>query len=127
MGYIENGDSTKANDLLQFVREQLNNKDRALKLMGVNGGFIGYMDPEMLMSDPEFTADLILATQYGSPCEELRKLTSDRKFHFEVAKQIVAKSPDNFQWVVVHLLCNNPEAEEALSRFKDSMGPQMHN
>ncbi len=127
MEYIENGDSTKANDLLQYDRDLLNNKDRALKLMEVNGGFIEYMDPEMLMSDPAFTADLILAAQYGFPCEALRKLTPDRRFHFEVAKQIVAKSPDDFQWVVGHLLCNDPEAEEALSRFKDSMGTQMHN
>ena len=127
MEYIENGDSTKANDLLQFDRDLLNNKDSALKLMKVNGGFIEYMDPEMLMSDPAFTADLILAAQYGFPCEALRKLIPDRMFHFEVAKQIVAKSPDDFQWVVGHLLCNDPEAEKALFSFKDSMGTQMHN
>ena len=110
-------DQIKMEKLADLFEQVSRNRYRAMELMKVNGDFIEFMDINTLIQDPEFTADLILNTGYGYPCESLRRVINDNRFLIEVAKHIVSKKPNFLDWVTEHMFSNSKTAYEYLSNY----------
>lgn len=86
--------------LLKYAGPTIRNNYELVKIaVNQNGNALEYASEELLMSDPEIAADLILSVTYGQPCEAFRKVVKNQDYIFEVCKKIVEKDPDMLDWV----------------------------
>ena len=79
-----------------------------------NGDALQYVDPQLLTSDPELTARLILSATYGHPCEALCAVVKDKSYIMAVSRKIIELDPNMLAWVCSHMLNNNEAMIEQL-------------